>query len=113
MATSSTNSEYIGQANVIKQACHLIQFLGEVYRFPNLPLKISADNQGAQALARNPEFHAKAKHIQLSMHFQREKIENGQVELVHVATEEQAADGLTKPLDQAKFKRWVGLLNLQ
>jgi hypothetical protein len=113
VATSSTYSEYIGQANVIKQACHLIQFLGEVYRFPNLPLKIYADNQGAQALAHNPEFHAKAKHIQLSMHFQREKIENGQVELIHVATEEQAADGLTKPLDQAKFKRWVGLLNLQ
>jgi Reverse transcriptase (RNA-dependent DNA polymerase)/GAG-pre-integrase domain len=113
VATSSTYSEYVGQANAIKQACHLIQFLGEVYRLPNLPLKIYADNQGAQALARNPEFHAKAKHIQLSMHFQREKVENGQVELVHVATEEQAADGLTKPLNQAKFKRFVGLLNLQ
>jgi hypothetical protein len=113
VATSSTHSEYVGQANVIKQACHLIQFLGEVYRFPNLPLKIYADNQSAQALARNPEFHAKAKHIQLSVHFQREKIENGQVELIHVATEEQAADGFTKPLSQAKFKRWVGLLNLQ
>jgi hypothetical protein len=113
VATSSTYAEYVGQANVIKQACHLIQFLGEVYRFPNLPLKIYADNQGAQALARNPEFHAKAKHIQLSVHFQREKIENGQVELVHVATEEQAADGFTKPLNTAKFKRWVELLNLQ
>ncbi len=44
---------------------------------------------------------------------QREKIENGQVELVHVATEEQAADGFTKPLGQAKFKKWVELLNLQ
>jgi len=47
------------------------------------------------------------------VHFQREKIENGQVELVHVATEEQAADGFTKPLGQAKFKKWVELLNLQ
>jgi hypothetical protein len=113
VATSSTYSEYVGQANVIKQACHLIQFLGEVYRFPNLPLKIYADNQGAQALARNPEFHAKAKHIQLSVHFQREKIDNGQVELILIATEEQAADGLTKPLGAAKFKRWVEQLNLQ
>jgi hypothetical protein len=113
VVTSSTYAEYVGQANAIKQACHLIQFLGEVYRFPDLPLKIYADNRGAQALARNPEFHAKAKHIQLSVHFQREKIENGQVELVHVATEEQAADGFTKPLNTAKFKRWVELLNLQ
>jgi len=47
VATSSTHSEHIGQANVIKQACHLIQFLGEVYRFPNLPLRIYADNQSA------------------------------------------------------------------
>jgi hypothetical protein len=76
-------------------------------------MKIYADNQSAQALARNPEFHAKAKHIQLSAHFQREKVENGQVELVHVATENQAADGFTKPLGQAKFKRWVEQLKLQ
>jgi hypothetical protein len=113
VATSSTHAEYVGQANAIKQACHLIQFLGEVYRFPNLPLKIFADNRGAQALARNPEFHAKAKHIELSMHFQREKVEKGVVELIHIATEEQAADGFTKPLARAKFERWVGLLNLQ
>jgi hypothetical protein len=113
VATFSIYAEYVGQANVIKQACHLIQFFGEVYCFPNLPLKIYADNQSAQALARNPEFHAKAKHIQLSIHFQREKVENGQVELIHIASEEQAADGLTKPLSTVKFKRWVGLLNLQ
>jgi hypothetical protein len=113
IATSSTYAEYVSQANTIKQACHLIQFLGEVYQFPKLPLKIYADNRGAQALSRNPEFHAKAKHIQLSVHFQREKVEKGLVELVHVATEDQAADGFTKPLAQAKFKKWVGLLNLQ
>ena len=87
VATSSTYAEYVGQANAIKQAVHLIQFLGEVYRFPNLPLKIYTNNQRAQALARNPEFHAKAKHIQLSMHFQREKVEKGLMELIHVATD--------------------------
>ena len=44
VATSSTYAEYVGQANAIKQAVHLIQFLGEVHRFPDLPLKIYADN---------------------------------------------------------------------
>ena len=47
------------------------------------------------------------------MHFQREKVEKGVVELIHIATDEQAADGFTKPLPKAKFERWVGLLNLQ
>ena len=41
-------------------------------------------------LPANLEFHAKAKHIQFSVHFQREKVENGQAELIHVATEEQS-----------------------
>ena len=113
VATSSTYSEYVGQANTIKQVCHLIQFLGELNRFPNLPIKIYADNQGAQALARNPEFHAKAKHIQLSHHFQREKVEKGLVEMIHVATSDQAADGFTKPLGRAKFDRWIGLIGLK
>ena len=45
--------------------------------------------------------------------FLREKVEKGVVELVHVATEEQAADGFTKPLSKAEFERWVRLLNLQ
>src|SRR5947199_9071341 len=54
VATSSTNSEYIGQANVIKQACHLIQFLGEVYRFPNLPLKIYAETRALKRLPTIP-----------------------------------------------------------
>ena len=56
---------------------------------------------------------AKAKHIQLTMHFQREKVEKGVVKLIYIATDEQAADGFTKSLPKAKFERWVGLLNLQ
>jgi hypothetical protein len=47
------------------------------------------------------------------MHFQCKKVEKGVVELIHVATDEQAADGFTKLLPKAKFERWVGLLNLQ
>jgi predicted secreted protein len=64
-------------------------------------------------LPANLEFHAKAKHIQFSVHFQREKVENGQAKLIHVATEEQAADGLTKLLGAVKFRKWIELLNLQ
>jgi hypothetical protein len=51
VATSSTYAEYVGQANTIKQACHLIQFLGEVHRFPDLPIKIYAE---IRALKRSP-----------------------------------------------------------
>jgi hypothetical protein len=41
------------------------------------------------------------------------KPEKGVVELIHIATDQQAANGFTKPLPKAKFERWVVLLNLQ
>jgi len=37
------------------------------------PITIFADNQGSMALAKNPEFHSRTKHISIQQHFIREK----------------------------------------
>jgi hypothetical protein len=37
--------------------------------------------------------------------FQREKVEKGAMELIHIAAEEQAADGFTKPPPKTRFER--------
>jgi hypothetical protein len=36
-------------------------------------------------------------------HFLRDNVEKGNIDLIHVPTEKQFADILTKPLDQATF----------
>jgi len=113
VALSSTNAEYIGQANAVRHAVHLIQFLGELSKPPTLPITIYTDNMSARALALNPEYHSKAKHIQLVFHFQREKIEDDQVKFEHVSTENQVADGFTKPLGRIKHERFVEMLGLK
>ncbi|GMF51699.1 unnamed protein product [Phytophthora lilii] len=41
-------------------------------------VKIYEDNQGSIALAKNPEFHKRTKHIDIRYHFVREKVEDGQ-----------------------------------
>lgn len=64
---------------------------------------IHCDNQRAVALAKNPQFHAKSKHIDIQWHYQREKIEDGFVALHYIPTEDQIADGLTKALPKNKF----------
>ena len=91
---------------------HVGHFLTELSIPYSLPMKLYADNQAAQAAARNPEFHARLKHVDIAYHFQREKLEEGLIAIEHTPTEKMAADGLIKPLGKLKFKRFVQQLQL-
>lgn len=61
------------------------------------------DNQGAIALAKNPEFHKRTKHIDIRYHFVREKVENGQMVLEYCPTQDMLTDIMTKPITTAQF----------
>jgi hypothetical protein len=56
------------------------------------PLTIWCDNSGALALASNPIFHARTKHIEVDIHFIREKVANQDIQLHYLSTLEQVAD---------------------
>jgi hypothetical protein len=73
-----------------------------------LRLKIYVDNQGAM-LAKNPEYHARTKHIDTQWHCVQEQVGLGTVELCYVSTNDQVADGLTKALGGEKFRKDIGL----
>jgi hypothetical protein len=45
-------------------------------------------------------------------HFLRDNVEKGNIDLIHVPTEKQLADILTKPLDQATFALLRGELGV-
>jgi hypothetical protein len=113
VTTSSTEAEYIGQANAIKQIITATQFLLEL-RLPiiHTPIKLYADNTSAQSLAYKPSARPQSGHIDAAMHFQREKVETGLVEIIHVASQDNAADGFTKPLNGVKFARFRELLRI-
>lgn len=74
---------------------------------------IHCDNQGAIAQDKNPEFHARSKHINIQWHYQRERIEDGSVEFRYISTEELIADGLTKALTKEKFLTFRRALGLE
>ena len=114
VTTSSTEAEYIGQANAIKQIITATQFLLEL-RLPifHTPVKLYADNTSSQSLAYKPAARPRSSHIDAAMHFQREKVETGLVDITHVASQDNAADGFTKPLNGVKFKRFRELLRVE
>ena len=68
------------------------------------PLVLWSDNLGAQALAYNPVYHARTKHIELDVHFIRNLISEHELEVQHVPTESQPVDVLTKPLSLDRFR---------
>jgi hypothetical protein len=55
-------------------------------------------------LSENPVFHDKSKHIDIKYHYVRDMVQKGAVRLQYIATDEQVADVLTKPLSRVKFE---------
>ncbi|KAH9682999.1 retrovirus-related pol polyprotein from transposon RE1 [Citrus sinensis] len=98
VAKSSTESEY----RALSSACSELSWLQSLFSELNiaqLPTSVLwCDNQSAGALARNPVFHSKSKHIELNVHYIRDKVLSKELEVRYIPTEEQVADILTKPL---------------
>ena len=74
---------------------------------------IYEDNQGCIALARNPVFHSRTKHIDIKFHFLREKIKEGVMKLEYKPTNEMIADGLPKALGRTKHGIFLKGLHLE
>ncbi|WVZ51977.1 LOW QUALITY PROTEIN: hypothetical protein U9M48_003074 [Paspalum notatum var. saurae] len=62
--------------------------------------------------AKNPVLHSRTKHIDVRFHFSRHHYEKGDIDLVHVASENQLANIFTKPLEFGAFVRLTGELGV-
>ena len=72
---------------------------------PTVYCKVFEDNSGALELARLPKLRPRTKHINVCYHHFREHVRNGLIKILHVNTEDQTADVLTKPLPQNTFTK--------
>ena len=50
--------------------------------YPNVTTPVLwCDNLAAKSMAENPVFHSRTKHVGVDVHFVREKVEKGEVEI--------------------------------
>ena len=67
-------------------------------------------------MSKNPVFHDKSKHIKIKYHYTRDMVQRGAMKLQYVATDDQIADVLTKPLARVKFEYFrenLGVLQIE
>ncbi|KAL1582041.1 hypothetical protein WHR41_09299 [Cladosporium halotolerans] len=107
VALSSCEAEYIALTQATKEAVWLRLLLTELGVPDAEPTRILADNQGAMALAKNPEFHTRTKHIDIQYHFVRQEVGRKRVQLEFVGSEDMLADCLTKALPAKAFRKFL------
>ena len=107
VAQSSCEAEYIAASEAVKEAVWIGRFLEELHQTRIYPIPLYCDNQGAIALAKNPENHQRTKHIDVRYHYIREKEEDGTIEIRYLPTEQMVADGFTKSLSSAQQRSFA------
>ncbi|KAM5572540.1 hypothetical protein ABKV19_012545 [Rosa sericea] len=104
VSRSSTESEYRSLANTAAEISWIRHLLCDLkVKIPRAPL-LKCDNLSALALASNPVFHSKIKHLDNDFHFVRERVQHNDLCLEYVSTTEQTADILTKGLSSPIFR---------
>ncbi|CDM26217.1 Probable transposable element [Penicillium roqueforti FM164] len=105
VALSTCEAEFLGQTQATKEAVWLRRLLNELNMDQGTTATIiCGDNQGAIALASNPQYHSRTKHMEIQRKWQGEVQDNGTVKLKYIPTTEQIADGFTKPLARERFE---------
>ena len=106
MARSTTEAEYISLSDA---SCELL-WLQSLFRSLHyndifyVPAELWCDNQSAIALASTRKFTKSSKHIDVKYNHVRDLKENNIIDVLHIRTGNNLADGLTKPLPRVKLE---------
>jgi hypothetical protein len=104
VALSSAESEYMASSAACQEATSLLNFAKDL-RINLNSIELYQDSQSAMALAHNPVHHARTKHIDVRLHYIRDKVADGTIKLTYCPTYDMIADILTKPLPKPQFLR--------
>jgi hypothetical protein len=111
-SATSAEAEYHAGANGVAEATWLCQLLLELQAPPSRCTLVYCDNISAVYLSNNPVQHQRTKHVEIDLHFIREKVAIGQVRVLHVPTTSQFTDVFTKGLPSSVFEEFQSNLNI-
>ncbi|PKU83709.1 Retrovirus-related Pol polyprotein from transposon TNT 1-94 [Dendrobium catenatum] len=113
VAKSSTEAEYRALSAATSNVLWIRRLLDEVGIPQQQPTTIHCDNISAMALAKNPVFHARTKHIEIDYHFIRQHLNSGAIQLSYIASSDNISDIFTKSFSPAGFQELRRKLTIQ
>lgn len=115
VSLSSAESEYRSMSTAVKEMLWLRKLLSDLWVDISEASVLYVDNTAALHIANNSVFHERTKHLEMDCHIVREKVQLGIIKTLHVRTEHQLADVLTKPLFHTQFLKLIrkmGVINI-
>ncbi|CAM8893220.1 unnamed protein product [Rhodiola kirilowii] len=106
VARSSAEAEYRAVANAVADTCWIRSLLTELNTPISSATLVFCDNVSAVYMSSNPVQHQRTKHVEIDLHFVREKVALGQVRVLHVPSTHQFADLFTKGLPYPLFNEF-------
>ena len=103
VALSSYEAEYVAATAAACQGMWLNRLVSELSGIDETMVKLLVDKKSAIVLTKNPVQHSRTKHIDTRHHFIRQYVEDKNIQVDYLRTEDQLADILTKSLGRVKF----------
>ncbi|CAL1410126.1 unnamed protein product [Linum trigynum] len=102
VSKSSIEAEYRSMSEVASEIEWLRRLLAELGVQCPSPIRLHVGNTSAIRIATNPVLHDRTKHIEVHIHYVRQLVTEGIVELTYISSEDQPADLLTKAVSTTR-----------
>jgi hypothetical protein len=112
VSRSSAEAEYRVVVNDVAEAAWLRQLLQELHSSLATSTLVFCDNVSAVYLSTKHVQHQCTKHVEIDLHFVRERVAYGVVRVLHVPTTSQFVDVFTKRLPSVVFAEFWSSLNI-
>ncbi|GKC99795.1 putative RNA-directed DNA polymerase [Tanacetum coccineum] len=112
LSKSSAEAEYRAMASVTSEIVWILKILKDLNWEHFMPVNMFCDSQAAIKIAANPVFHERTKHLEIDLHFVREKILSGVLKTQKISSADQTADIFTKGLDKLQHDKLVKQIGL-
>ncbi|KAA0050317.1 Integrase, catalytic core [Cucumis melo var. makuwa] len=113
VSRSSAEVKYRALAAVTNEPIWITQLLTDFKVKTLMATTVFCDNQAAIAIASNPTFHERTKHIEIDCYFVLDKIVGGFLKVLPIKTSLQLADMFTKALPSSTLNKLISKLGME